>query len=304
MNSEQLEAFVYTVYLKSTNKAAKALFISQPTVTARIQSLEKELGRALFERNGKSLELNLYGQEYFKYAQQILQMVKEGKDRLQMELNRQEIKIGANLISSQYLIPYVLSQWQDENPSIKYHLHAGSNDELVVQLLNQQIDVAIMRKNDSERIVQRVITQNSIELTVSPEHPFAKRASLRLDELITEPLVFFACGAFDWEWLYKIFQTSALEPFIKYRVDHIEVAKSFITAKRAIGFLPELCMKKELAMKTLVKVKVEMFPQLTQPIYLSMLKDKSFKDYNTIASSLLNFEQHIKFIDNEKEKVN
>lgn len=299
MNCEQLEAFVYTIYLKSANKAAKALYISQPTVTARIQSLEKELDRELFDRQGKSLTLNHYGQEFFKYAQQILQMFREGKEQLQKEIDKQEIRVGANIISSQYLLPAVLKEWEHDQSTFKYHVQATTNDELLTKLLNQELDLAIMRAVESERIQQRLIMQNKIELAVYPDHPFASKESIQLSELKEEPLVFFACGAFDWDLIYKLFETDGVQPFIKYYVDHFEVAKSFIKSKSSIGFLPELCMQQELNRNELQTVKIETFPILSQPIYLSTLKGKkTSKQYDKIASSLLNFDRYIELINN------
>lgn len=299
MNCEQLEAFVYTIYLKSTNKAAKALFISQPTVTARIQNLEKELARELFDRQGKTLVLNHYGQEFFKYAQQILQMFREGKEQLQKEIDKKEIKVGANNISSQYLLPAVLKEWKDDQMTFKYHLQSTTNDELLAKLLNQELDLAVMRAVETERIQQRLIMQNKIELVVYPEHPFASKESVYLSELKGEPLVFFACGAFDWNLIYKLFETEGVQPLIKYHVDHFEVAKSFIKSKSSIGFLPELCMQQELNRKELQKVKIETFPVLSQPIYLSTLKGKSTsKQYEKIASLLLNIDRYIELMNN------
>ena len=298
MNSEQLEAFVYTVYLKSTNKAAKTLFISQPTVTARIQTLEKELGKPLFERQGKSLSLNDNGQQFFKYAQQILQIYRESKEQINKEQNRQEIRLGANMISSQYIIPHVLQKWEDENPYFKYHLIATSNDELVAKLIDNEIDLAVMAKSSSDQLSQRQISQNKIELVVYPDHPFASRETIGLNDLIDEPLTFFACGAFDWSLIFKLFETSNIAPFIKYHVDQLEIAKSFIIQKRAIGFIPSLSIKKEIEDGTLKIVKVDQFPSVQQPLFLTTLKGKSLSEMDHIAKSLLQFDEHIEIINN------
>ena len=59
VNIDNLEAFMYVVHLKSVHKASKALFLSQPTVTARIKSLERELNAELFIRQGEILRLLL-----------------------------------------------------------------------------------------------------------------------------------------------------------------------------------------------------------------------------------------------------
>ena len=61
MNIDHIEAFLYVVHYKSIHKAANALFLSQPTVTARIKSLERELGVELFYRDGRSVSVSEKG---------------------------------------------------------------------------------------------------------------------------------------------------------------------------------------------------------------------------------------------------
>lgn len=61
MNIANIEAFVYVIHYNSFNKAADALFLSQPSISARIQSLERELDTQLFEREGRSFTLTEKG---------------------------------------------------------------------------------------------------------------------------------------------------------------------------------------------------------------------------------------------------
>ncbi len=65
MNIDHIEAFLYVVHYKSIHKAANALFLSQPTVTARIKSLERELNVELFHRDGRSVILSDKGKDFF-----------------------------------------------------------------------------------------------------------------------------------------------------------------------------------------------------------------------------------------------
>ncbi|HER2177994.1 TPA: LysR family transcriptional regulator, partial [Streptococcus pyogenes] len=78
MNIENIEAFVYINHYGSFNKAAEVLFLSQPSVTARIQSLERELGCKLFDRLGKQIVLTEEGRKFLPYAQQVLQVIQKG----------------------------------------------------------------------------------------------------------------------------------------------------------------------------------------------------------------------------------
>ena len=72
MNLKQLEAFVQVAEEKSFSKAAKQLYLTQPTVSAHIASLEKELGESLFIRDTKGVGLSEAGRELYGYARQMM----------------------------------------------------------------------------------------------------------------------------------------------------------------------------------------------------------------------------------------
>ena len=72
MNLKQLEAFVQVSESGSFSKAAKELFLTQPTISAHISSLEKELNVRLFIRNTKEVSLSDDGKDLYRYAKQIL----------------------------------------------------------------------------------------------------------------------------------------------------------------------------------------------------------------------------------------
>lgn len=65
MNIDHIEAFMYVVHLNSFHKAAEAMFLSQPTVSARIKTLESELDSVLFERQGRGIILTEKGKPSF-----------------------------------------------------------------------------------------------------------------------------------------------------------------------------------------------------------------------------------------------
>ena len=72
MNLKQLEAFVEVAEKNSFSKAAKSLYLTQPTVSAHIAALEKELGSRLLIRNTKEVELSESGKRLYEYAKQIV----------------------------------------------------------------------------------------------------------------------------------------------------------------------------------------------------------------------------------------
>ena len=77
MNLKQLEAFVKVTESGSFSKAAKLLFLTQPTVSAHISSLEKELDSRLFVRNTKEVKLSEEGKQLYQYARQMVELEKK-----------------------------------------------------------------------------------------------------------------------------------------------------------------------------------------------------------------------------------
>ena len=109
MNIENIEAFVYVIHYGSFNKASEVLFLSQPSVTARIQSLERELDCQLFDRIGKQVHLTDDGRKFLPYAQQLLQTFQKSKIHLkQKKALPNELRIGCTVSVSNYMMPAMI----------------------------------------------------------------------------------------------------------------------------------------------------------------------------------------------------
>ena len=100
MNLKQLEAFVQVSESGSFSKAAKELFLTQPTISAHISSLEKELNVRLFIRNTKEVSLSDDGKDLYRYAKQITDLEKAIEERFYMVMME---SILSQLRHQQYL---------------------------------------------------------------------------------------------------------------------------------------------------------------------------------------------------------
>lgn len=271
MNIDHIEAFMYVVHFNNIHRAAEALFLSQPTVTARIKTLERELDTELFERKGRGIILTEKGKEFIPFADQIIRTFQQGKKQLKNGTNQEEITIGANTITSQYFIPFALPLWKRANPGLRFKVISAPNDVLVDKLLQKQVDIAFMKHITHNGLQNHAILDNSVRLVVYPGHPFQYQAGLAVQQLAIEPMVFFECGAFDWNRVHKIFELANVEPRIEFQVDHLEVAKSLILSGSGIGFLPYLCIKNELENGELIEVDVSHLIKIKQHIYVTHL---------------------------------
>lgn len=143
MNLKQLEAFVQVSESGSFSKAAKELFLTQPTISAHISSLEKELNVRLFIRNTKEVSLSDDGKDLYRYAKQITNLEKAIEERFYMDSDdgKHFITIAASTIPAQYLLPKVLMCYRERYPKEQIKIMETDSSEVVTQVVDHMVDV-------------------------------------------------------------------------------------------------------------------------------------------------------------------
>lgn len=143
MNLKQLEAFVQVAEGKSFSKAAKELFLTQPTISAHIASLERELNARLFVRNTKEVSLSEDGKDLYRYVKQIIDLQKQIEERFETEEegSRRCITIAASTIPAQYLLPRVLKRFNEKYPDEQIKIMESDSSKVVSQIVDHIVDV-------------------------------------------------------------------------------------------------------------------------------------------------------------------
>ncbi len=143
MNLKQLEAFVRVAESESFSKAAKELYLTQPTISAHIASLEKEFKTRLLVRNTKAVALSADGQVLYKYARQIVDL----EDRIEEYFHKDdaagihEIMIAASTIPAQYLVPQILTRFQESYPEEQIKLVETDSAGVVSRIVDQTAEI-------------------------------------------------------------------------------------------------------------------------------------------------------------------
>ena len=109
----QIEAFLEVARRQNLSRAAEALFVSQPTLTARLQSLEAALGEQLFVRTRRGMRLTEAGDAFLPYAEHAVAALADGRERL-AELRRGvagRLVLGAPPTVSTYILPALLARF-------------------------------------------------------------------------------------------------------------------------------------------------------------------------------------------------
>lgn len=269
MNIDHIEAFLYVLHYKNFNKAANALFLSQPTIAARMKSLENELQVTLFNRVGKELELTAKGQEFVPYAKLIVETFQKSKQSMLDNRQQHEVAIGTNIVAAQYFLPFLLPLWHEQFPSIRFKIVSGDTNTIKEKLYDNTVAFAFIGQVMEDGLVSEQLLQNEVVLIAHQQYREHIANVITVDWLVEQPLVFFECGAFDWRYVHKLFEVAKNEPNIVAYVDNLELAKSYILSNQAMGFLPYLCVKKEVENGDLVVISTDHLLQVQQNIFLT-----------------------------------
>lgn len=152
MNLKQLEAFVCVAEERSFSAAAKKLYLTQPTVSAHINSLEKELGVRLFVRTTKDVELSREGEQLYDNARRMLQLEKNIlRDFTQKDPKvSNKIIVGASTVPGQYILPKILSLFSRTYPGNRLELKESDSMEVVRMVQDGGVEVGFTGTSESD----------------------------------------------------------------------------------------------------------------------------------------------------------
>lgn len=142
MNLKQLEAFARVAETKSFSEAAKRLYLTQPTVSAHVSALEKELGGCLLLRTTKEVSLTEEGKALYGYAVQMLDLEQEIREHFgRRKSGKSVLRIAASTIPSQYLLPEIMVRFRERYPGV--HLSVAETDSagVVGQIVSGEADI-------------------------------------------------------------------------------------------------------------------------------------------------------------------
>src|SRR5207244_2084245 len=124
----QVEGFLEVARRGSVSRAAEALFITQPTLTARLHGLERELGTPLFLRTPHGMRLTDAGRAWIPFAERALRALVDGRDALQqvMTASAGHLMIAAAPAVSTYVLPEMLEKFVAAHPPSYYEIPQGA----------------------------------------------------------------------------------------------------------------------------------------------------------------------------------
>jgi DNA-binding transcriptional LysR family regulator len=192
MDFRQIEIFVKVAELGSFSRAAEALYLTQPTVSERVRSLEEELGIKLLDRQQRGASPTKAGQLLLAYAQRILQLLAEARQALDEFQGRMsgELIVGASTIPGEYVLPPLIGRFKAKFPDISISLLIGDTQGVLDWLLEGKVEAGVVGAQIDHRAIEyRELGPDELVLVVPSDHPWHGKKTVTLDEVRQEPLI-------------------------------------------------------------------------------------------------------------------
>lgn len=299
MDMSRLQAFCAVVEHGSFTRAAKALFVTQPSISVKVQELESFYNVKLLERNAKRAVPTEAGMLVYEQGQKILLLA----DNIKKELARvsspeEEILVGASSTIGNFALPCSVYLFKERYPDSSVNLKITNTDQVVKDMLNHSIKIGLvegpmskeLRDNmRQEGINTRKIATHELVLTAPNNETWEGVNELSLKDLDSVPLIMREAGSGIRKTIEKTLMEQDLAPEtlnVVLQLDSINAIISTVTANRGVSFLPRMAIRKELRYGILKTIKINQasFPH---PFTLLHFPKKTTKRYHQSFVNLL-----------------
>ena len=146
MDFKQIEAFVHVVRHKSFSRAADAIYLTQPTISAHISSLEKELGIKLVDRSGKDIEPTEAGILFYEHAVNLMNTRDNAIFSLSTYSNtiKGKVEIAASTVPSQIILPRLIKNFAEKYKDISFSITQMDSEEVAAAVLEKEYEIGIV----------------------------------------------------------------------------------------------------------------------------------------------------------------
>jgi DNA-binding transcriptional LysR family regulator len=282
-----LETFCRVADLKSFSKAADDLFLTQPTVSGHILSLERSLSLRLFDRASREVRLTRSGEVFRQYASKILSLRKDLLNALtEFSLGiRGQLSLGASTIPGEYLLPRLIGDFKKEHPSLLIFLKIADTKEVIEYVLQDQVEIGIVgaRLNHPSLHYERY-TEDEIIIVAPSDHPLARKKKVNLDELLKEPWILREEGSGTRIAVEKVLRKKGIRfgqfnPVME--MGSTSSVKEGVRAKLGLAFISEKAAGGEVRQGSLSRIDVKGFEPILRQIYIVSHRRRSLSPMGT-----------------------
>lgn len=243
MELQQLLYFRKVAELQHFTRAAEALAVSQPALSRAVAHLEDELGVRLFEREGRNVRLNRYGQAFLIRVERILQEVEAARHEMADLAGTERGTVALAFLHTLgvRLVPDLLRQFRRDHPQIRFQLWQNASEVLLKQLAAGEIDLCLASpfQRDRQEAVEWVhLFSEELYLVVPPDHALAGRGTVALSEVADSDFISLKPSTGLRQISDELCRQAGFTPNILFEGEEVATIRGLVQAGLGVALLP------------------------------------------------------------------
>lgn len=224
-------------------RAAGALGVSQPALSAALAKLEEELGAALFHRTGRGVEPTDAGRVFLEHAANTLRAAEAGAAAVRelVGLETGSIRVGAGATAAGYLLPEAIRAVQREHPGLRFSIREAGSAAVAEGVISGELDLGIVTlpiehpRGDDLMVVRRI--PDELRLIVPEGHRLSGKRSFQWEDLRGEPVVAFEAGSAVRRRIDEAAAAHGVALLVVMELRSIESIVQMVRAEIGVGFV-------------------------------------------------------------------
>jgi len=235
----QLRTFAAVARHGTFVRAADEMHLTPPAVSMQIKELEEEIGLPLFDRGARSVTLTMPGEFLLVYVRRVLATLKEADDAMARLRGAQVGRVNIGMVSTAtYFLPRVLARFRAEHRGVEMRLAVGNREQLVKQLQDAEVDLAVMGRPPRELAARaEPFAAHPHAVIAAPVHALAGRREIPASALSDEEFIVREEGSGTLAAMEHFFQENHLNPPRIMEMTSNETIKQAVIANMGLAFL-------------------------------------------------------------------
>jgi len=256
----QLEVFFEVARLGSVSEAAKSLAMSQSAASSAIGELERQFDVRLFDRIGRSVQLNALGEQLLPMASDVLDRMREVEKYLGGDRGPGHLRVGATLTIGNYLATLIVADYLQRYPAARADLHVHNTTAIVDRLLAYELDIGLIEGgcNHPDLAVETWVADELV-VFCSPAHPLAGRPDVGMADLAAADWILREQGSGTRSTVEHALRHVWSDMRIRLELEHTEAIKRAVEAGLGLGCISRLALRDAFRRGSLVPLEM---PQL------------------------------------------
>jgi DNA-binding transcriptional LysR family regulator len=258
MELARLEAFLEVARQGSVRAAARTLHLGQPALSARITSLEQDVGARLFERTKRGMVLTRAGDALVPHAERALEAADAGRIAVQSveQGDEGELVIAAASAINATVVPELVARFRRFHPGVHLSVRTGSAELIAELVAGGSAQIGLVRGSRDFHLASTPLYEEQILLIAHAEHPFATAGRIPLERLADATLILFDRASDDYDVAQALLRSGSVTPYGVIEVDSVDTARRLVARGLGVALLPSTAVAADIEAGRLAEVKI------------------------------------------------